>query len=131
MVKILVIDDEEDILASLEMLIETMGFEVKTVNRGAKGIDLLKKEKFDLVLLDMLMPELSGKEVLNKIREDPKTKSQKVAFLTVVKLSETGKKVIAELKPVDYFEKPINVPAFKKRLKELLKEVSIEIKMEF
>ena len=119
--KVLIVDDEEDILVSVAMLIKDMGYEAKTVNSGKKSLEMLKKQKFDLVLLDILMPGISGREVLEKIRKYPKLKNQKVAFLTVVKLSEYGRDIMKKkLKPVEYFQKPISVNDFRKRIKKIL-----------
>jgi len=118
--KILIVDDEEDILTSIKMLVESMGYEAKTVSRGKKALETLKKEKFDLVLLDIFMPEMSGREVLEKIRKDSKIKKQKVAFLSVAQLSETGEDVVKKLKPVAYFQKPIDIKSFKAKLKKLV-----------
>ncbi len=118
--RVLIVDDQEDILASIRMLVENEGYEAKTVNNGKKALSALKQESFDLVLLDMLMPEMSGREVLEKIRDDPKLKNQKVAFLTVIKLSEPGKDFVKKLKPIEYFQKPIDVADFRKRLKKIL-----------
>ncbi|MCK5633056.1 response regulator [bacterium] len=121
MKKILIVDDETDILTSVKMIIEKMGHEVKTANNGKKALLMLKKEKFDLVLLDILMPIMSGKEVLEKIRKDPKLKNQKVAFLSVVKLGKQGENSIQKLNPIEYFEKPIKMGDFEKRLEKILK----------
>lgn len=119
--KILIVDDEPDFLKSIKMFIKTIGYSVKTASNGFDALNILKKEKFDLVLLDMLMPEMSGKEVLEKIRADPKLKNQKVAFLTVVSLTDFGEKIIKELHPADYIDKTMNLPELKKRLGNLLK----------
>ncbi len=119
--KVLIVDDQEDILTSMKMLVESEGYEAKTANSGKLALKLLKQESFDLVLLDILMPEMSGMEVLANIRKDSKLKNQKVAFLSVVKLSEPGKDIVKKLKLVEYFQKPIDVVDFRKRLKKLLK----------
>jgi|SRR3989344_3278320 len=119
--KILIVDDEEDISTSLKTLLETMNYEIKTTNNGASALKLLKKENFDLVLLDILMPGLSGKETLEKIRADPELKNQKVAFLTVIDIKKYGSETIKQFKLVDYFKKPIDVTDFKKRIKKILK----------
>jgi response regulator RpfG family c-di-GMP phosphodiesterase len=58
--------------------------------------------------------------LLERIRSDKKLKNQKVMFLTVVSLSQAGKKVIDALKPIDYIEKPIDVPQLKKRIAKIL-----------
>src|SRR3989344_1097897 len=102
MKKILIVDDEKDITTSVKMLLDNMGYSVTTVNSGKEALQALQKDKFDLVLLDMLMPEMSGDQVAKKIRENPKTKNQKIAFLTVVTLGEQGKAIMQKLKPADY-----------------------------
>lgn len=118
--KILVVDDEEDITKSIKTLLSHAGYEVRAVNSGAKALQMLQKEKFDLVFLDILMPELSGNEVAEKIRKNPKTKNQSIAFLSVVTLGEEGKVLIKKLKPVDYIQKPFKTTDFKKRVKTLV-----------
>lgn len=118
--RILVVDDEEDILTSVRLLLEKTGYEVRTASRGQAALEMLKKEKFDLVLLDILMPEMSSTEVLEKIRADPKLRGQKVAIFTVVQPSREGEKIIKKLKPVEYFQKPIDVDDFTARIKRVL-----------
>ena len=118
--KILIVDDEHDILTSVKMFVESLGYAAKTVDNGKNALDMLKKERFDLVLLDMLMPQMSGKEVLENIRANRLLKDQKVAFLTVVQLNQNGTDIIEKLKPVDYIEKPVDAGVFKKKLHKIL-----------
>lgn len=119
--KILIVDDEPDIRESVKMLVESMGYKAKTADSGKKALKALQQEPFDLVLLDLLMPEMPGSKVLQNIRANPKTKNQKVALLTVVQLSEQGKEIAKKLKPVEYFQKPlIDKAEFQKRLKKIL-----------
>ena len=118
--KVLIVDDKQDILTSVAMLVESLGYKAETASNGKQALEKLRLESFDLVLLDVLMPEMSGREVLEKIRADPKLKDQKVAILSVVRLSEPGEKIIKELKPITYFQKPIDIDDFKKRLKKIL-----------
>ena len=119
--KILIVDDEEDLSASIKTVVESAGYEAKTANSGKGALAALQQEHFDLVLLDMLMPDMSGRQVLEKIRADPKLSNQKVAFLTVVKLSGSGEDIVKKLEPVEYFQKPIDITDFRKRLKKILK----------
>lgn len=119
--RVLIVDDEQDISSSVKMLVDGMGFSSKIVNNGPSALEILKKEKFDLVLLDILMPQMSGREVLERVRADSKLKNQKVAFLSVVQLSGEGKDSIKKLKPVEYFQKPItDINEFKIKLKRIL-----------
>jgi len=72
------------------------------------------------VLLDILMPEMAGNEVAEKIRKNPKTKNQKIIFLTVVTPGEYGKGEIKKLNPADYIQKPFKAGDFRKRIKAAL-----------
>ena len=67
--KILIIDDEAGIRSSLQGILEDEGYAVKTTDSGEKGIDLIQNENFDLVLLDIWLPEMGGIEVLEKIKK--------------------------------------------------------------
>ena len=118
--KILIVDDEYDILESLKMLLEGVGYEVKIVDNGLDAIKILKKEKFDLVILDILMPKLSGIKTLEKIRADKKIANQKVIFLTVVLPNANGKNIIKNLKPLAYIGKPIVNSEFKDKIKKFI-----------
>lgn len=70
--RILVVDDEKDILRALEFILSREGYSVTTAVSGEEAIELLKKEEFDLVLTDLRMPGMDGMEVLEK---NPSTKT--------------------------------------------------------
>src|ERR1035437_9576568 len=67
--KVLVIDDESDIREGLELLLTTEGFSVDLAQNGAEGLHKLETHGYDLVLLDLMMPDRSGMEVLAEVRE--------------------------------------------------------------
>ncbi len=119
--KVLIVDDEPDIRISVRQAVENEGFEAKTANNAKQALRLLHGEKFDLVLMDIFMPEMSGRDAVKEIRADSKIKNQKVAFLTVAELSSNGKAIIKKMNPVDYFQKPIELKDFIRRLKKILK----------
>jgi len=83
--KILVIDDEADFAKLIRLNLEQTGrFEVRVENRGAAALSAAKSFKPDLVLMDVLMPDLMGSEVAAQMREDDETKDIPVVFLTAV-----------------------------------------------
>jgi CheY-like chemotaxis protein len=83
--KILVIDDEADFTKLIRLNLEQTGrFEVRTENRGAAALAAAKSFKPDLVLMDVLMPDLMGSEVAAQMKEDDETKDIPVVFLTAV-----------------------------------------------
>ncbi len=80
--RILVVDDDENILSLERTILEQKGFVVTTADGGAEALEILGKEDFDLVLLDVMMPEIDGFTVCRKIKEEPRTKEIPVIFLT-------------------------------------------------
>lgn len=82
MKRILVVDDDENILSLERTILEQKGFDVTTAGGGAEALQLLGERTFDLVLLDVMMPEVDGFTVCRRIKEDPRTKELPVIFLT-------------------------------------------------
>ena len=80
--RILVVDDDENILNLEKTILEQKGFEVTGAVGGAEALAVLGKQTFDLVLLDVMMPEVDGFTVCRKIKEDPRLKDLPVIFLT-------------------------------------------------
>lgn len=80
--KILIIDDEEDILKVLEKRLGDAGYGVVKATSGKEGIEKAKEELPGLILLDILMPDMDGGEVAQALRDDPATKDIPVIFLS-------------------------------------------------
>jgi putative two-component system response regulator len=80
--RILVVDDDENILNLEKTILEQKGFDVTAAAGGAEALRLLADRAFDLVLLDVMMPEVDGFTVCRKIKEDPRLKDIPVIFLT-------------------------------------------------
>jgi len=83
--KILIIDDEEALTHLVKMNLEATGnYEVMAENRGANGLADIKSFKPDLVLLDIIMPEIDGSDVASQIMADPETSGTPIVFLTAI-----------------------------------------------
>jgi DNA-binding response OmpR family regulator len=83
--RILLIDDEEDFGFFVKLNLEKTGrFEVTTTTSGSKGLILASKERPDLILLDIIMPELSGGDVAEQLLESPETADIPVLFITAI-----------------------------------------------
>ena len=80
--RILVVDDDENILSLERTILEQKGFVITTAAGGAEALKVLGEEDFDLVLLDVMMPEIDGFTVCRRIKEEPRTKEIPVIFLT-------------------------------------------------
>ena len=80
--RVLVVDDEPNIVMSLRFLMEKEGFEVEVAPTGEAALAALGRQPADLVLLDVMMPELDGFEVCQRIRDNPAWRRTKVIMLT-------------------------------------------------
>ena len=80
--RILVVDDDENILSLERTILEQKGFHVTTAGGGEDALKLLREQAFDLVLLDVMMPDKDGFEVCRQIKQDARTKTVPVIFLT-------------------------------------------------
>jgi len=118
--RILVVDDSTDTLEMYKAIIAKEGHEVETAHSGRDALSKLNAGPFDLVLLDVFMPGMSGREVAEAIRANPKLKNVKIAFLTIAERSTTGKTLVKDYAPVDYIQKPVALKEFLARLRGLL-----------
>jgi DNA-binding response OmpR family regulator len=82
MARILIIEDDEILVEMYEAKFKMEGFEVEKAMNGKEGLEILKKEKPDLILLDILMPEMNGFEFLKNIKKEPSYHSVPVILLT-------------------------------------------------
>lgn len=82
MKKILLVDDEPETRTVFETVLKQAGYEISIAENGQEALERAKQETFDLILLDQMMPDLSGNEVLRMLKENTLTSSMKVAMLT-------------------------------------------------
>lgn len=80
--KVLIIENDNDLRDSLETALTNAGFKVYTAENGSIGVDTALAHKPDVILLDIMMPEMTGHEALDKLRDDPWGKNAKVIMLT-------------------------------------------------
>jgi two-component system alkaline phosphatase synthesis response regulator PhoP len=117
--KILLVDDEQDILDFLKYNLEKEGYRVITTDHGKTAVDIAKIEKPDLVVLDIMMPEMDGVEVCRQLRAIPALKKTLIIFLTA--RSEDYSEIAAfEAGADDYIVKPIRLRAFTTRIKAFI-----------
>lgn len=117
---ILVVDDEEHILELIEYNLYQNQFHALTAQTGEEALALLAKEKVDLVLLDWMLPGMSGIDVLKEIRKDEKLGELPVILLTA-KGEEIDKVLGLELGADDYISKPFGIHELIARVKAVLR----------
>ena len=117
MTSILVIDDEESFRDALQFMLSREGFEVSLASNGAEGIDLFDTNRPDLVLLDLMLPEVSGTDVCTYSR----SKSSTPVIMLTAKDTEIDKVVGLELGADDYVTKPFSTPELLARIRAVLR----------
>lgn len=117
--RILLVDDEQDFLESCSHLLAADGYELETANGGKPALDMILKSTYDIVLLDLKMPDLDGISVLNKIREsDPTTIVMLITGFPSVDTAVESMKLGA----FDYIRKPFSAGELKSRLNDAIKQ---------
>ena len=119
---VLVVEDEKSISTLIQYNLEKEGFKVLISETGEEGFELIKKNLPDLVLLDWMLPDLSGIDICKQIKKDTKLKSIPVIMLTA-KSEETDKIRGFETGADDYVTKPFSTKELILRIKALLKRV--------
>ena len=116
---ILVIDDEADLLSTIQTRLEWNKFKVFTASNGCEGLEAAASHKPDLILLDNNMPEMSGLEMLEQMRENPELKNIPVIMVTAV--CEPQKiDAASSLGVTDYITKPFDFADLMQKITQIL-----------
>ena len=118
--KILVVDDEKLLVKGIKFNLENEGYQVECAYDGAAAVELARTGNFDLIILDLMMPEIDGLEACVKIRE-----FSSVPIIMLTARSEDTDKIIGfECGADDYITKPFNILELKARIRALLRRAS-------
>jgi DNA-binding response OmpR family regulator len=120
--KIVIVEDEADIAQLVKLYLEKEGFRTATAKTGAEGLKLIRTDHPDMVILDLMLPEMDGLEVCKKIRNAPDTAMLPVLMLTS-KAEESDTIIGLELGADDYVTKPFSPKALVARVKALFRRL--------
>ena len=119
--KILVVDDEKNLVKGMKFNLENEGYEVECAYDGTSALELAREGRFDLILLDVMMPEMDGLEACMKIRE-----FSNVPIIMLTAKSEDADKLMGfECGADDYLTKPFNILELKARVRALLRRAGM------
>jgi two-component system nitrogen regulation response regulator NtrX len=110
-------DDEENVQESLKIILSYQGYDVDIASTGAQGLEFLKTETCDLLILDLKMPDQDGFEILKTVRQQ--YPSLKVILITGFGTLDIARKALA-LGAIHYFDKPIDLDRFIRKIKTAL-----------
>jgi two-component system phosphate regulon response regulator PhoB len=120
MARILVVDDEADIRSVLDYNLRAAGHDVLVAERAHEGVRLVREQRPDLVLLDLMLPDMSGTEVCRAIKDDAGTRAIPVIMLTA-RGEEIDRVVGFELGADDYVTKPFSIRELMLRIRAVLR----------
>lgn len=128
-IKILLVDDEPDILEIVGYNLTSEGYQVLTAENGADGVKKAKKEKPQLIILDVMMPEMDGIEACEQIRKIPELSDTIITFLTA-RGEDYSQMAGFDAGADDYITKPIKPKVLVSKVKALLRRLKEDDKVE-
>jgi DNA-binding response OmpR family regulator len=109
--KILVIEDETPVAMMMAFLLNRVGYDVTVAKSGQQGIELATRQRFDLITLDLNLPDIKGFEICRQLKEQPLSCDTSIVFVTGQPQAENRQRAF-ELGAVDYIEKPFEMSDF-------------------
>jgi DNA-binding response OmpR family regulator len=117
--KILVVDDDPEIVTMLSLRLGRRGYDVKTASDGHRAVEIARRERPDLILLDVMMPGKSGWEVARALKADPITEGIKIVMVTAI--GESMNEMTSPLYGADaHIDKPFEFERLESIVSELL-----------
>jgi CheY-like chemotaxis protein len=121
--KILVVDDEPGLTRLIKLNLESTGwFEVKTENRGDRAIQVALEFDPDIIFLDIMMPDLPGEEIAERIRADPRLQAKKLVFLTAIVTRDDTADGHNQIGGHQFLAKPVSTKDLLRTIDKLLQE---------
>lgn len=118
--RILVIDDSTTNIVLLEAILAEKGYTIETALNAKEAFTRIEKQVPDLILLDLLMPKVSGFDFLEQLRKDEKTKKTPVIVISAITTDDENTRKINDLETVDFLRKPIDIQYLVSRVEEIL-----------
>lgn len=116
--KVVVIDDNKEMAGAIRQLLEVRGIAVLGANNGRSGLDLVDKEKPDMIILDIVMPDMDGRDVLTLLKSSDQTKNIPVILLTG-RDEKFDKNYGIKLGAYDYVSKPYDSAILLKHINDI------------
>ena len=116
----LIVDDNGNNLTLEKDLLEVAGFEVFTAQDASSGIAIARKEKPDVIIMDVRLPDMRGSEAARILRQDKETNNIPIVFVTASVMAE-GREEIKDIPNSGFIGKPINTRTFAKEISQFIK----------
>jgi len=117
--KILIIDDDVELTKAVESTLSSVGHDVKFTNEPREGLKLIKEQNYDLVFLDLSMPEFSGIDIINNLAEENTIKEKKIVVMTASAVNDDELKNLVDLGVHSVLRKPVDIDALLDKIEEV------------
>ncbi|PIQ85806.1 MAG: hypothetical protein COV74_07260 [Candidatus Omnitrophica bacterium CG11_big_fil_rev_8_21_14_0_20_45_26] len=121
MKKILIVDDEPDICEGIASYLAEVGYQTMTATRGQEGYDLILKERPDLVILDIALPDLDGTVLYENLRKDPAIAQTRILFLTALAAGAPDQFKGIDREDYTIISKPVKFETLQAEVERMLK----------
>lgn len=118
--RILLVDDEEEIVRAVQTRLEANDYEVSVAYDGEEGLAKAKKEPFDLIILDLMLPKMDGYKVCATLKHDERYQKTPILLFTARASDEDERMGIEDCGANGYLTKPFEAQIFLKKIKELV-----------
>ena len=121
MARVLIVDDNQNITETLSFFFESNNIEPRIINNSRNAVAEIKKEQYDLIILDLAMPGVSGFDIINHLKSEGLLQSQNVVILTAVPLSEAETSSLLSQEGISHvMKKPLSI----EEMEEIVMKVS-------
>ncbi len=118
--KALVVDDNKNNLMLEKDLLEVAGFEVFEAENASAGIAMARREKPDIIIMDVRLPDMPGSEAARILRQDKETRDIPIVFVTAFVMAE-GREALEDITNSGFIGKPINTRTFAKEISQFIR----------
>jgi len=117
--RILMVDDDVEITKAVEAIITTTGHDVQCTNEPKDGLKLIREQNYDMVLLDLSMPEFSGVDIIKELAKDGTLKEKKIVVMTASAVNDDQLKNLVDLGVHSVLRKPVDIDAILDKIEEV------------
>ena len=114
--KCLVIDDKKEVTDAISLFLKSENISCKVINQGKEGLEAIRNENFDLVFLDLAMPEFSGYDIIKKLKEDNLMERKNIVVITASSMSDKNIEDLKLMGVKAVIRKPLSLDELKKNV---------------
>jgi len=117
--KILIVDDDVELVKAVKSTLSSVGHDIQSTNEPREGLKLIREQTYDLIFLDLSMPEFSGIDIINNLAEDNIVKEKKIVVMTASAVNDEELKNLVNLGVHSVLRKPVDIDTLLEKIEEV------------